>query len=46
MKRALCLTLGLALLASSAAAQTATRTIRINGYGGTDQALVNDLMGP
>lgn len=43
MKQALCLTLGLALLASSAAAQTA-RTITINGYGGTDQTLVNDLI--
>ena len=44
MNRALCLTLGLALLAAPAAAQTATRTIKINGYGGTDQALVNDLI--
>ncbi|MBB5236049.1 extracellular solute-binding protein [Deinococcus budaensis] len=43
MKNALCLTLGLTLLASSAAAQTA-KTLTINGYGGTDQTLVNDLI--
>ncbi len=39
MKKALLLTL--AVLASAASAQT---TIKINGYGGTDQALVNDLI--
>ncbi|KEF34178.1 ABC transporter substrate-binding protein [Deinococcus sp. RL] len=44
MKRVLFLSLGLALLTPFAAAQTATRTIKINGYGGTDQALVNDLI--
>lgn len=36
------LALGLALLVSSAAAQNTT--VKINGYGGTDQALVNDLI--
>ncbi|UBV45444.1 extracellular solute-binding protein (plasmid) [Deinococcus taeanensis] len=35
------LLLGLALLASSAAAQ---KTIRITGYGGTDQTLLTDLI--
>ncbi|WP_034383245.1 extracellular solute-binding protein [Deinococcus sp. YIM 77859] len=41
MKKALYL--GLALLAASASAQS-TKTIKINGYGGTDQTLVNDLI--
>lgn len=42
LKSALAVSLGLALLASTAAAQT--KTVKINGYGGTDQALVNDLI--
>lgn len=44
MKKVLTLSLGLALLAASSGAQTATKTVKINGYGGTDQALVNDLI--
>lgn len=44
MKKVLTLSLGLALLAASASAQTASKTVKINGYGGTDQTLVNDLI--
>ncbi|BDP43052.1 ABC transporter substrate-binding protein [Deinococcus aetherius] len=44
MKNVLGLSLGLALLVTPAGAQTASKTVKINGYGGTDQTLVNDLI--